>query len=251
MRKKKAGRPVYLEIEAYLRRLIDAGEGRSAPLPTEADLAERFDVSRMTARQAFNRLVNTGIVIRFRKRGSFANQPLLMEVPLSGEAVSLGDERGGTKDVTRYELRKAPAQIARRFDLKPGTLLTFLEQIRFLDLQPLAIDRRYMPAAVYRRISYEEMQAGNLLTLLPKHRFFLSNATIEVRAGLASSEFASILEIERGTPVLERDVSLYGIDERLTICGVSVYPAERYAYRVRVGNLNQSAAARNRVMVAS
>ena len=43
--------PRYLEIAEYLRRLVAALEP-GARLPSDAELCERFGVSRMTARQA-------------------------------------------------------------------------------------------------------------------------------------------------------------------------------------------------------
>ena len=46
-----SGQSRYREIERYLRSLVD-GARPGDPLPSEAELCERFSVSRMTVRQA-------------------------------------------------------------------------------------------------------------------------------------------------------------------------------------------------------
>src|SRR5919206_3918858 len=60
----------YREIERYLRGLVE-GASPGDPLPSEAELCERFSVSRMTVRQALAELTNDGLVERRRCQGTF------------------------------------------------------------------------------------------------------------------------------------------------------------------------------------
>jgi hypothetical protein len=66
----------YREIEGYLRTLVE-GARPGDPLPSEAELCERFSVSRMTVRQALAELTNDGLVERRRGQGTFvAHRPV-------------------------------------------------------------------------------------------------------------------------------------------------------------------------------
>ena len=77
--------PRYVEIAEYLRGLIaDAAPGDR--LPSDADLCERFDVSRMTARQAVTLLANEHLLERKRGSGTFVSArrvPRALGSPLS------------------------------------------------------------------------------------------------------------------------------------------------------------------------
>ena len=69
----RTGQTRYREIERYLRALVE-GANPGDPLPSEAELCERFSVSRMTVRQALQELTNDGLVERRRGQGTFVAQ---------------------------------------------------------------------------------------------------------------------------------------------------------------------------------
>ena len=229
--------PAYLRIEQYLRSLIESGEGRASALPTEPELAAKFRVSRMTARAAFGRLVNSGLVVRYPKHGSFATGPVLEELPMTGSAVSIGDGRAYSKRTLRYEVRPASFAVAQRFGIARGTEVTYLHQIRLIDGSPAGVDVRYMPAAAHATIPAADIERGHLVTLLPANGFPIAASLIEVNARAATTAQARALGITPGSPILERHVSFSDARERLVAFGTSIYPADRYTYRVRVSNL--------------
>lgn len=74
--------PYYLQISESLRARIQAGEWpRGSQIPTEAELCQAYDVSRITIRQALALLVRDGLLVRGRGKGTFVREPNLTAAP--------------------------------------------------------------------------------------------------------------------------------------------------------------------------
>ncbi|MBB6670750.1 GntR family transcriptional regulator [Cohnella nanjingensis] len=66
--------PLYRKIMNYLIDIIESGElTEDEQVPTEAELAERFEVSRITSRRALEELRHQGLIYRKRGGGSFVS----------------------------------------------------------------------------------------------------------------------------------------------------------------------------------
>jgi DNA-binding LacI/PurR family transcriptional regulator len=69
-------RKLHLFIESRIRQYIeDQRLAAGAQLPTEAQLCERFQVSRSTVRNALKRIEADGLIVRTRGRGTFLRDP--------------------------------------------------------------------------------------------------------------------------------------------------------------------------------
>lgn len=67
--------PLYKQIQEDIRYLIRSGQLRPGDrVPSEAELAEQYHVSRITTKNAINGLAAEGTLIRYRGKGTFVNQ---------------------------------------------------------------------------------------------------------------------------------------------------------------------------------
>lgn len=236
----KPGTPAYQTIEAYVRSLIAGGAGRQTPLPADHELAKLFGVSRMTVRQAFDRLVRNGDVVRYKGRGTFVSDPVFEEMPVFGvlgpTAYRVGDH-AYRKRVVTYDVREPPPDIAQRFRLRARAKLTYCKLERLVDDRLVCIDERYLPPPARKKIAPEEIERGFISTALRAHGYPFSNVSIEVSAHIASPAEESALGIDGPSALIERRVSFIAEDDSLVAFGRAIYPAEHYAYRVLVRNV--------------
>lgn len=102
--------PVYRQLARILRDRIQAGDlPPGAALPSEAALAQTFDVGRDAVRDALASLRHDGLVITTRGRGTFVREP----------ATELTVVRAGAG--TRVTARVATADERLRLGLPEGT----------------------------------------------------------------------------------------------------------------------------------
>ncbi len=72
MRQRRREKPAYQRLSEDLRSEIQKGRfGDGERMPTEAELRQKYGVSRHTVRQAFQDLVAEGLVYRVPGRGTF------------------------------------------------------------------------------------------------------------------------------------------------------------------------------------
>jgi GntR family transcriptional regulator len=136
---------VHEDIERRLR----LGEFAQS-FPGEMDLVGEYGVSRHTVREALRRLRETGLVDAARGR-----QPRVAETQITqpqGTLYSLFasvEAAGHTqRSIVRALDARADGTVAVRLGLEESTPLIYLERIRLVDEEPLAMDRVWLPARV-------------------------------------------------------------------------------------------------------
>ena len=87
--------PLYFQLYTVLHDAIVRGVlPNGSRMPSEKELSDGFDVSRITARRTLVELAAKGLVVRHRGKGTFvshADRPAPIVAPLGSNAESLGD----------------------------------------------------------------------------------------------------------------------------------------------------------------
>ena len=66
--------PIYRQIEEYVKTLIEQNQHNpDNKLPSENQLASKFNASRITVQKALNNLQDAGIIYRMQGKGTFIN----------------------------------------------------------------------------------------------------------------------------------------------------------------------------------
>jgi GntR family phosphonate transport system transcriptional regulator len=132
-------------------------------LPTEKELAERFDVNRHTVRRAVAALAQRGLLLVEQGRGSFVvrdaiDYTLGPRTRFSENLLRQGREPG-TELLEAVE-ETAGAEVARQLKVRPGSRVVRLETLGRANGRPISLGRHYFPA---RRVP-------DMIALFPKWR---------------------------------------------------------------------------------
>ncbi len=221
--------PLYLQLQKILR---DAIEGQvvkaEEAIPTERDLAEEFDVSRITVRKAIDGLVSDGIVTRRRGAGTFVTRPRVEKsfsklTSFSEDMVSRG-RKPHSKWVSKTAGAVTPEE-ALSLGLSPGSLVYRFHRIRYADDTSMALEIATIPAYCLPSVEavgaslYEALEAAGHLPVRALQR---------LRAIAATAEQAEMLEIEPGTPGLFIERRGFLADGRTAEFTQSFYRGDAY-----------------------
>ncbi|MFL6735011.1 MAG: GntR family transcriptional regulator [Sphingomicrobium sp.] len=195
--------PLYLQLQKILRdaiqgELMKAGEA----IPAERDLAEEFDVSRITVRKAIGGLVSDGLVARRRGAGTFVT-PARVEksfsklTSFSEDMISRG-RKPHSKWIRRTTGSVTPEE-ALSLGLSPGSVVYRFHRIRYADDTPMALEFTAIPAYCLPSI---EVVGSSLYEALEAAGHLPVRALQRLRAIACTQEQAEALGIEPGAPGL-------------------------------------------------
>lgn len=196
--------PLYLQIEEELRGLVQSGE--LAPLAqvlSESELSERFDVSRMTARKALDRLVGEGILFRRPGKGTFVAPPkiahnFLTQLSFSAKMRDLG-LRHGTR-VLDAGLVSGPSHIATALSMPAHASMVYIRRLRLVEDEPAAIHICYLPGR-YAGILEGDL-TGSLTALAQSVGARVTQERNTVQAVIATGEDGHLLGVPVGSPLV-------------------------------------------------
>ncbi|MGV3491317.1 MAG: GntR family transcriptional regulator [Devosia sp.] len=206
MQPRKA-RPLLPEIvRADLRRAIVGGEfPPGAKLPNEDALCARFEVSRITLREAVKGLIEDGYVVRRQGSGTFVTEgPRLRNSLDTNFSYSEYFESIGVAP-TRHvlEVTRVPADEATLADLMlpSGSDVVRIRRIRSADGQPAIYSIDDIPADIADATRDTEAFGGSLYRLLVEREHVVDHARAVLAPVVADPELARILAVAVGTPL--------------------------------------------------
>ena len=197
--------PVYVQISKALRRDIQNFYKAGDILPSESDLAARYNVNRHTLRRAVDELITDGLVQRQHGKGVFVLAPSIdyQIGPQTRFTENLETLGISTKSrVIRKQIIPAQGGVANRLQLTSGTEVIFLETLRTVEDKPFCLISHFLPLQLFRQVM-ANYDGGSL------HEFLQHQCDTRVRrseslisAVLPESDDARLLSMPRHMPVL-------------------------------------------------
>ena len=227
--------PLYVQIEDGIRDEIkNPMYQKGKKLPNEVDFAKQLGVSRSTMRQAINKLVYEGLLIRRKGVGT-----VVADVTIASMAhnwLSFSQEmRAMGIEVRNYELFigwvKPPEDICNFFDVANDQKILKIERLRGSKEKPFVNFISYFNPRI--GLTGDEDFSRPLYDILEKdYHTVVKLSKEEISARPADQYIAGKLELKFGDPVLKRKRFVYDPGGRPVEWNVGYYRADSFVYKI-------------------
>jgi len=197
----------YYQLEILFKEKIESGKWEAGSfIPSERDLSEEFDVSRITVRKAVENLENYGLLKKIKNKGTIVGE-IKQDNSLLSQAFSFYDylSQKGFKvanEVAEVNRKLPSAYIQNFLQLKSGEEILEILRIRNINSEPWYFTLIYLPFEIFKNISEEDLIKGSIHKIF-KNKFNLRAEKTKryLYAGVSDEKISKLLRIDRCSPV--------------------------------------------------
>ena len=240
---KKSGRgvPAYQRLADDLRSALKDGRfQKEKPMPTEAELAQTYSVSRQTVRRAFQDLVGEGLVYRVAGRGTFPSSLVRHGhyVRSIGTIEDILAFTGTEMEIIRPMELVADEEAARRLELQSKGVAALVLR-RLYEGVPFALTHVYLPPELGQRLVEAEILPargpgtviGTIDRLIPGT---IAGANQTITTALAPPDVAPYIEYEVDQCCLRTERTYFDTEGTPVQVTTGFYNPNRYTYRLQM-----------------
>jgi GntR family transcriptional regulator len=236
---KKPGVPLYLQIKEHLLSKIDAGIWpEAAMIPTEAELCEEYDVSKITVREAVKLLVRDGRMSRIPGKGTFITRQKIEQKLDRFFSFTRWARQNGLEPASRIlkvETLPCDAHIARHLGIQEGELAIRVERLRLGNNEPLMLEVIWVPSALCPGLHIHDLANVPLNDILQnEYGLTLVRAVESIEPQTADAYASKLLAIEKEVLLLHVEHTAYTGSGRIAYFATSSYRGDRVKFSIEL-----------------
>jgi len=228
--------PLHAQVEQLLREMIDSYEYKNNKLllPNEVMLARQLGISRNTVRQAINKLVYEGLLIRKKGVGTWVVDRSVQTKINNWFSFSQEMKNLGIK-IRNFDLSicwvESDERVATFFNIEKTKKILKLIRVRGREEFPFV----YFISFFNPRIGLTENEDFSLPLydiLKKKYSIVVKVSKEEISAQLATEEIAKKLDITVGAPILKRKRMVFDPGGHPVEYNIGYYRADSFVYTI-------------------
>jgi DNA-binding GntR family transcriptional regulator len=225
---------LWLQLKHALRDMITFDLKPGDKIPSELELGEKYDLSRITVRQAISALVDEGFLQKQQGRGTFVLASRLAE-PLADPDHFLlsGFDAEDPDHIKVYSVETVPSPdwIQAKLGLRSTEPVHKIRKVLSPDGEPAAFRTSFVPVAIAPRLPLADLSLP-LYSLVETIYGVTATEADEVIEFIVADDFrAGMLNVEVGHPIILVERIIFSEAGEALECSRSYYRADRFRLR--------------------
>lgn len=233
--------PLYQQVMDLIKNDIDTGlYTPGSKIPTEFELADAYQVGRITVRRAVEELVQEGYLTKQQGRGTFVNAPKLKrkirqcgDVQSFSDACAVDGMTAGARVLAR-RIVKATSADAAFFEAEEGAELITVERIRTADSVPIMYENNTFLLRDHDYLREADLSNNSIFKLVADTtgRAPTTSEPCTLEICRADVKRARALKVPAGEPLFYMEAFFQDQNGRPLIIGRQYIVGSRYVFDI-------------------
>lgn len=230
--------PLYLQlVDDLIEKIENQTYKENEKLPSERELCELYDLSRITVRNALQELDRDGYIYKQHGRGTYVSpktykQNLVNLYNFTDEMKKLGKTPQTT--VLSFRTIKVDKRYAEKLHIKPGEEAYEVKRLRLADDEPFIYETSYLPKYKFPGLSKKDLEESPMYKVFnEKYGLGVSKATEQFRATGLRVEEAKFLKQDPDQPAMLIKRYAYSQADLIEYT-ISIISGQKYYYTVEL-----------------
>ncbi|MBC8586564.1 GntR family transcriptional regulator [Youxingia wuxianensis] len=208
--------PLYIQISNQINDMISSGElkyGQS--IPSERELSELFNVNRKTLRKATSLLVEEGVLVRIRGKGTYiekASASYMVDKVYGFNEMLRNNGMEPSSRLLYTEKRKARRKFAKILNVDENDDIYRLVRLRLGNNQPMALQNTYISYNIFPHIEKIDFTMFSLYDVLNQYKITIKRTLEKITPIIINNPEAKILKRAPGAPGFMTEETSYDVN---------------------------------------
>ena len=224
--------PVYYQLKEDILKKIREGVWKVGQcIDSERELSENYGVSRMTIRQALGELVQEGILVREKGKGTFVCEPKVKQKDMMSFSEII-KRTGRTLETKVVEFNKIPTpeDLTDTFSFEE---VYKINRNRIVDGECIANEIVYIPSDYCGFINEEKLK-GSLYNILEEFGYSVEYSESSIKAVIMDETNKKIFGVEEQVPLLQINGKSINSDGKVLFVEEATYRSDKYILEVNI-----------------
>lgn len=224
--------PVYYQLKEDILKKIREGVWKVGQcIDSERELSENYGVSRMTIRQALGELVQEGILVREKGKGTFVCEPKVKQKDMMSFSEII-KRTGRTLETKVIEFNKIPTpeDLTDTFSFEE---VYKINRNRIVDGECIANEIVYIPSDYCGFINEEKLK-GSLYKILEEFGYSVEYSESSIKAVIMDETSRKIFGVDEQVPLLQINGKTINSDGKVLFVEEATYRSDKYILEVNI-----------------
>ena len=224
--------PVYYQLKEAIQKKITEGVWKVGQcIDSERELSETYGVSRMTIRQALGELVQEGILIREKGKGTFVCEPKVKQKDMmSFSEIIKRTARTLETKVIEFEKINTPEDLVDIFSFDE---VYKINRNRIVDGECIANEIVFIPVDYCGFIDNDKLK-GSLYKMLEEFGYFVDYSESSIRSVIMDEYYKDLFGVNEQIPLLQTLSKTINSDGKVLFVEESTYRSDKYILEVNI-----------------